>query len=185
MKKLLLMILTFCTLNSSAQNIAVNTDLVMDVLSAPSLGVEMTMTKRSTLGLNMAYSPKMLYRKGHALVVQPEWRFYFSGRPMYRHFVGLGAMWTDYNFDLHGKHYEGNASGVGITFGYVWNIKNRWSIDFHSGLGAAFYKQKTWEYKNFDKVAAELQATGTIAPNEHGTVFIPVRAGISISYVLK
>lgn len=185
MKKFFFMIFSLCMLNVSAQNIAVNTDLLMDAAVIPSLGVEMTMTKRSTLGLNMMYSPNALYKAGKVFEVMPEWRFYFSGRPMYRHFVGLTAMWADYNLTFNNKHHEGNASGVGVSFGYVWNIKDRWSVDFHSSLGAAFYKQKEWENGNPHFKDQAVEDYGYVPANEHGTVFVPLRLGVSVTYMIR
>lgn len=167
-----------------AQQIAINTDMLMDVAAAPNLGVELTLTKRSTLSVNALYSPKLAYRFGTVTAVQPEWRYYFSGRPMYRHFVGVGALWSDYDLKVKGRRYDGNAGGVGVTFGYVLPVGKRLLIDFHTSLGAIFFKQK--EYVNgTDYDEENMDADGNVRTNAHGTMFLPMRTGVSLTYILR
>lgn len=167
-----------------AQQIAVNTDMLMDVAGVPSLGVEMTMTKKSTLNLNAFYSPKVAYQFGKAYGIQPEWRYYFSGRPMYRHFIGVGALWTNYDLTIKNRVYKGNGSGIGVTFGYVLPIGKRTSIDFHTSLGGFFYKHKEYEADvNYEEEFAD--ENGNVPANANGSVLIPMRIGVSFTYILK
>lgn len=167
-----------------AQQIAVNTDLLMDVMAVPSVGVEMTMARQSTLNLNVMASPKVAFKFGKMFAVQPEWRYYFSGRPMYRHFVGVGAVWTDYDMTVKGRRYDGNGSGIGLSFGYVLPIGKRVSVDFHSCLGGFFYKHK--EYRtNVDYVKEYADEDGNVPANANGAVLMPLRLGVSLTYILK
>ena len=61
---------------ASAQMVAVNTDVAMDACMAPSLGVELTLGKKSTLNINGLYAANMLGKDIRIAAIQPEWRVY-------------------------------------------------------------------------------------------------------------
>lgn len=86
-----------------AQRLAVNTDVAMDACLAPSLGIELTMGKKSTLNLNGLYGSKVLGQDIRIGALQPEWRIYISGRPMYHHYVGAIGLLASYKMKFDGK----------------------------------------------------------------------------------
>lgn len=185
MKKLFLIVfvaLLGCR-NINAQMIAVNTDALMDAMMTPSIGFELVTGGRSTLGLNVQgnHNPWGLDMK--MIAVQPEYRYYFSGRSMYRHFIGIGGLGASYDIAWKGKVYKGNAAGMGITFGYVFPISHRWNIDCHAGFGAIFYKQK--EYFEHDNYDIDYSIDGAERTNAKGYSLLPTRIGVSISYIIK
>lgn len=186
MKKYLLTLITTLLFSAigNAQQIAVNTDLAMDALCAPSLGFELTLAKRSTLSLNGFYANGVYGKEIKCIAIQPEWRFYFSGRPMHQFFVGVGALGTTYDISAYDKRYEGDAIGAGLTFGYVLPLtKNkRLLLDFHAGWGMMFYRQK--EYFLGDNYQ-QYNEDGSVKANATGMYTIPTRIGISLAYVLK
>lgn len=86
MRKTILLLTTalliLSTAGLKAQRLAVNTDVAMDACLAPSLGVEITMGKKSTLNINGLYGENILGKDIRMAAVQPEWRVYISGRPI-------------------------------------------------------------------------------------------------------
>ena len=122
MKKTLLTILLAMTLGKGyAQQIAVGTDVATDVLMIPSIGAEMTVGNRTTLALNVTGTHNPWGHKIKMLGVQPEYRYYVSGRTMHKLFVGIGAVAAFYDATIKRKVYDGIAYGGGLTFGYVIN----------------------------------------------------------------
>ena len=98
MKKTLLTILLAMTLGKGyAQQIAVGTDVATDVLMIPSIGAEMTVGNRTTLALNVTGTHNPWGHKIKMLGVQPEYRYYVSGRTMHKLFVGIGAVAAFYD----------------------------------------------------------------------------------------
>jgi len=184
MKKILIVA---CFLLSSvalrAQMVAVNTDVLMDALQLPSLGAELVIGERSTIGLNAFGGYHPWGKKVQVIGVQPEYRYYFSGRPMSRYFVGLGGLLTSHDITWSGKVYNGNAAGVGLTFGYVLSLTKRLNLDFHAGFGAVYYRQK--EYFEGDFYDEDYSINGVIRTNAKGYTLLPTRIGISVSYILK
>lgn len=166
----------------AAQKLAVNTDVAADLLMTPSLGVEMTVGERATLGLNVLGNYKPWGQDMKMFGVQPEYRYYFSGRPMHSFFAGIGALAGFYDITYRGKVYDGIAYGGGLTFGYVLNITKRISVDFHAGCAAIAYNRKEY-YKgdNYNDYIVD----GVSKPNAKGYYIIPSRIGISFAYVLK
>ena len=183
MKKLLLTFLMLSAVFSArAQKLAVNTDVLMDACMIPSVGLEMTVGNWSTLGLNVLGCNKPYGKNIKLLVAQPEYRYYFSGRPMHSLFVGVGGVGAIYDASIKGKVYKGIAYGGGITFGYVMNVTKRLFIDFHAGVAAVGYNRK--EYFAGDNYG-DYVVGGLNRPNASGYYLMPQRIGISVAYILK
>lgn len=184
-RRLLLLAVMLIAIGTSAlraQIVAVNTDLLMDGCLAPNLGVEFGLNSKSSLSLNAMYGKNAFFSDIKLTAIQPEWRFYFSGRPMYHHFIGIGAVAASYDAHFNDKVYNGDGAGVGVTFGYVLPISSHLNIDFHAGCGLFFYRQKEYfEAEGFDKY---MEGDQEVA-NAHGSQILPTRIGISLHYIIK
>ena len=184
MKKILFVAcFLFSAAGLRAQMVAVNTDVLMDVLQMPAIGAEVVVGERSTLSMNAFGGYHPWGKKMKALGLQPEYRYYFSGRPMSRYFVGIGALVSSHDITWKRKVYDGNAFGGGLTFGYVLSINKRLNVDFHAGFGAIVYRQK--EYYEGDFYDEDYSINGVIRTNATGYTLLPTRLGISLSYILK
>lgn len=173
----------FSVCAAKAQMLAVNTDVAMDALMAPNIGLELTVANQSTLSLNGLYCYESWGHKTQVAALQPEYRYYLSGRPMNKFFVGIGGIASVYDVEIKDKRYDGYCAGAGLTFGYVLPLSDRVSIDFHAGFGAAAYKQK--EYYIGDDYDAEFCVDGYPVANAKGFRYMPTRIGISLSYTLR
>jgi len=189
MKKFVLIILiSLSATRMSAQQLAIGTNVLMDALMMPNIGVEMGLGKshfaeRSVLGLHGYFIRKPWGKDVKAWGIQPELRYFFSGRAMSRWFFGIGAHVAKYDVTWSSKVYNGNAIGAGLTFGYVFNLTKRLNIDVHSGFGALYYRQK--EHFEGDFYDTEYSQTGHIVPNSRGYTLLPTRIGVSITYIIK
>lgn len=164
--------------NIHGQIFAVNNDLAMDALTVPNLGVELRVGERSTVALGGLFSQKVLGQKFEAVALQPEYRYWFGGRPMLHYFVGIGGIVGTYDVDWKNHIYKGEAAGAGVTVGYVARLSSRLNIDFHAGVGVVAYRFK--EYYHGDHYEYFSQDY-----NNTGTWLMPTRLGVSISYILK
>lgn len=186
MRKLLLTfaIIMMFTANTRAQMLAVNTDVAMDACLAPSLGVELVLGKKSSLNINALYGKNILGKGVKIMAIQPEWRIYLSGRPMYHHYFGAIGLLTQYKFRLKDKWRDGDAAGIGLSYGYVLPITQRLLVDFHTSVGEVFYHQK--EYAVGDDYDAHFtNAEGYPKANAKGSIILPLRLGVSVTYILK
>jgi hypothetical protein len=164
-----------------AQTMSVNTDLLMDVLQTPSLGLEFVTGNSTTVGVNAMMNNKPWGKDIKLFMVQPELRYYFSRRAMHHHFVGFCVPIGTYRIEGEEKVYDGYGVGVGITFGYVMSLASHWTLDFHAGVQNFFYKQK--EYYQGDPYDERYIRDGQHTTNARGTYFLPTRIGVSIGYL--
>lgn len=183
-KTLFILLLTLYAAGLRAQKLAINTDLAMDALTLPNLGLEITCGERSTFSLNLmgGYHP-WWGSECKMFAMQPEYRYYFSGRPIHGWFAGLGGIAGFYDMTLHGKVYDGLAYGAGLTLGYVVNLSSRWNLDFHAGVGAVGYNRK--EYFVGDNYDIDYSVGDDLRTNSKGLYLMPTRIGVSITYILK
>lgn len=178
---ILFLSLTLCT---KAQMVSINTDVLMDALMIPNIGGELTIGEHSTLGLNVMGTSKSWGMDIKAWAIQPEYRHYFSTRPMNKLFVGICGLGTTYDFTIRGKRCDGYAVGAGLSFGYVLPLTERLNVDFHAGLGVVRYTHKeSWEGDHYD--SNHLDEELITEPNAKGLFAMPTRFGVSIQYILK
>lgn len=166
-----------------SQAISVNTDVAMMALQTYNIGAEMTIGNRSTLGLSVFANNKPYWHKDMKVIgVQPEYRYYFGGRPMYHHFVGVSALAVDYNTKWKDTRYDGLAVGAGLTFGYVASLSERWTIDAHAGFGlVVFHQKKTTDGLPDLETPSGINMEGGYT----GYGILPTKIGITLSYILR
>lgn len=155
-----------------AQRLALRTNVLFDLLEVPNIGAEMTVGTRSTLGLDIYGANGMWGHDVLLAAVQPEWRYWFNGRPMTRSYIGIGGLF-DFH-DLHWKHrrYSGYAGGAGLTMGYVQNLGRRVNLEAHFGFGALVYRQRE-------------ERDGTYLLTHTDYALIPTKFGVSISWIIQ
>nr|MBP7472955.1 DUF3575 domain-containing protein [Prevotella sp.] len=170
MKKIIVLLLTMLSVISvRAQMIAAHTDLALWALQTYNLGAEMTINNRSTLCLDGAYVNKPYGQKDFKIYsAQPELRYYFGGRPMYHHFVGISGIAAKYQITWKDDYHSGTAFGAGLTFGYVFPITRDLTIDAHTGVGIVGYNDS----KNH-------------TDNKLGYMLVPTKIGITLSYIIR
>lgn len=189
-----------CTLGlpqAKAQQIAVKTNALMWMATMPNVGCEFVVGERSTVDVTLATSTSIIGKKARTLVCQPEYRYWFNGRPMTREYVGLGIIGTSYDITWGEKIFEGDAGGLGLTFGYVLNFANinkegkfkklyelskRLNVEFTGGCGWVFFQQRQYYVNDsFD----DYTGTGTVQANAKGYKILPLKLGVSVTWILK
>lgn len=159
------------------------------VFLAPNLGVEMGIKPRRSIEITGSYNnwkkdKKTLNDKKqlrHAFV-RPEYRWWLCER-FNGHFFGAHAFWASYNVSGHKiplifkkkYRYDGQAYGVGATYGYVLPLAKQWNMAFHFGAGVA--------YMDYDKFTCEVCDRD---PKKTEKFYLgPTRIGITFSFIIK
>ena len=101
-----LMLFTFCT-SAKAQLFVVSSEVTSDLLLAPSLGLEIVTGNRSSVSVNALITNGLLGKDFKLTAIQPEYRYWFSGRPINKWFVGAGAIGAIFDVKHKGKVYDG------------------------------------------------------------------------------
>ena len=182
MKKYILsLIIAFTTsVGMRAQMCAINTDLVWDAACIPSLGFEVGTGNATSFGFNAFGGYKPYGLDGKCAGVQPEFRYWLSGRAMHQQFIGIGALATSYKYPSGDKINDGYALGAGVTFGYAFKLSQRFVLNLHASCGVLFYEQK--EYFKGDDY--DNPTFGVIKTNASGYNMLPTNLGVTISYII-
>lgn len=167
---------------SSAQQVAVKTNGLMLLTGLPNMGVEFVTGEHTSMDMTVfgGYKP---YGKNIKLIgVQPEFRYWFNGRPMVREYLGIAALGASYDIQWSKNIYKGDAFGIGATMGYSLILGKRLNLEFYAGFGAVYFRQKQYYINdNF----ADYEANNATRTNAHGYKLMPTKIGVSISYIIK
>ncbi len=154
-----LSIVALFALHGFAQEVAVKTNIVYDAMTTPNLGMEVGLSRRSTVNLVYGLNPWTFgtgdngERKAKHWVVQPEYRWWFCSR-FNGHFVGVHALGGQFNAanvnlpipggffggenlrqGVKEHRYQGGFVGCGVTYGYQWILSRHWNLEAEAGVG--------------------------------------------------
>ncbi len=161
---------------------ALKTNLLYWATTTPNLGMEIGLSKRTTLDISGGYNPWTFSdnKKIKHWLVQPELRYWFCER-FNGHFMGLHGHAGQFNicgidaFGLDKYRYEGDFYGAGLSYGYQWILGKHWSIEATVGVGWAYID---YEKYNCDKCSPLLKS-------DHKNYFGPTKLGINLIYIIK
>jgi len=159
-----------------AQRVGIKTNALYWGALSPNLGLEFRLSRCFTLNLEGDFSPMKVkdYKLRHASFA-PEVRYWFSGRPQARHFVGVMGLLSAYDLSWSKKEHEGLGGGAGLTYGYAFVLGRRWSLETTIGAGLFHYREKKF-------TVGEQKPTGT---NHTGVAFVPLKLGVTFTYLIK
>ena len=191
--------LLLSSVESKAQQFGVKTNALMWGALAPNAGVEIVVGQRSSIELTAAYLPKNLasvngkaipwgYGKNntHAnskvFIFQPEYRYWFSGRPFAEEFIGATTMFAKYDI-LHKDYvYNGNAISLGIVGGYSFLLGKKWRFELSGGFSLLYFQQKRYHKNdNYDDYFVGEPSRW----NSRGYKLFPAKLGASFIYIIK
>ena len=165
-----------------AQQVALKTNVLMLGGATPNLACEIVTGEHSSVDLSL-FGHWTLYSMNSRLMgFQPEFRYWFNGRPMVREYIGIAALVVTYDMTLGKNVYDGDAAGVGFSGGYCFIWGKRLNLECYGGFGLVVFRQKQY-YKqdHYDDYFPD----GIIRPNAHGYKLLPIKLGVSLSYIIK
>lgn len=197
MKRILtILFLAFVTLSANCQ-LAVKTNLLCDATTTPNIGAELRVGSRSTINLVYGLNPFSYSSKTHGerkvkhWVIMPEYRYWLCV-PYNGHFIGahlLGGQMNASNVSLpvpggffggdnltkevREHRYQGEFAGIGVTYGYQWNLAEHWNLEAEIGAGYGH----VW----YDKYSCE-ECEGRIKSGTTNYLGI-TKLGISLLYI--
>ena len=160
-----------------AQRVAVKTNGLYWAALSPNVGLEFRLSRHFTLNVEAAANPFDLSEKlkTRFLGVTPEVRYWFEARPHNHHFIGAMALGSSYSFKLKDNIHEGDAYGLGLTYGYSFVLSTRWSLETTIGAGLLKVNEKNYH-------SGEIVPSGV---NRDKFMFAPMKLGVSFVYLIK
>lgn len=135
--------LTGCGI-SYAQLAAVKTNALLWGNLTPNISMELVTAPRFSLEGTVFYGLNKTPMDTQLKGAQAEIRYWISGRPMARSFVGLSVSGVRYTVTHKGTTHLGEAAGPGLTYGYAWPLSKHFNLEFSAGVGAMWYREKKY-----------------------------------------
>lgn len=181
LKVMILCLLGPCSMVSRAQTMVAKTNLLYDVTGNPSLGVEMSTSKHTSLGMVATYNP-FAYggKKWKNFSFQPEFRYWFH-RDFTGPYISANVCGGGFNIDqlhiggLYGKHRQGHFVGAGLGAGYSLIVSNRFNLDF--SLACDVLHCRYDRYREGDLPYKEGRFSSW--------AIVPIGTGVSLVYIIK
>ena len=134
---------------SQEYRLALKTNLLYDAILMPSLEVEYRFHDRWTVNLegDMAWWHNDKKHKYYQVAtISPEVRWWFGQKESlwHGHYLGLFGGFTWYDLENGKRGYQGEAEMVGISYGYMFPIGKRLSLE--AGIGIGYMHSKYEEY---------------------------------------
>lgn len=188
MKKVLrisivLSVLLFGAKAADAQIIAVRANALSWLMCTPDIGFEVVSGEHTSVAVSAFghYKPFVVW-DSKIFAVQPEFRYWFNGRPLTREYIGVGAGFATYDTHLFNQVYKGDAISLGLTGGYVFNIGKRWAFELSAGFGVLAFRHKQYDQgDNYDDYFVQ-EATKV---NNWGYKLFPTKLNASFIYIIK
>lgn len=192
-------VLALSSQQAKAQQLGVKTNALMWGVLTPNAGVEIVVGERSSLDLSAFFKPSYSLEKGSFLNsritgFQPEYRYWFNGRPMTREFIGASMMFADYELVNADKStgmryvYDGNAISLGIVGGYSFILGNnkdkvnRWRLELCGGFSFLGFLQKRY---NVNDSYDDYFIGEPVRANSWGYKLFPAKLGVTFTYIIK
>lgn len=180
-------VLTFLAVGSfqraNAQQIAIGTNGLMLCALSPNLSVELVTGEKSSVSISAAGAlrPYNLGFKGYG--ISPEYKLWLSGRPMVRDYLGIVGLVTGYDMNIKSTVREGNSFGLGVSFGYSFQLASHFCLELSAGAGMMYYSQRLYaEGKDYSSFFAEDER---IRNNSKGFCLVPLKASVAFIWIIK
>lgn len=176
-------VLSAKSLPCGAQIFAVKTNALSWAACTPDIGVEFITGEHTSVALSAFghYKPFGVW-DSRMFAIQPEFRYWFNGRPLTREYIGADAGFCTYNTQLFNQVYKGDALSLGVTGGYVFLIGKKWAFELSAGVGFLAFRHKQYDKgDNYDDYS--LQEASKV--NNWGYKLFPTKLNASFIYIIK
>lgn len=186
-KRLTVVLIAACAMllssyKAEAQQIAVKTNALYWLALSPNISCEVVTGEHSSIDVSAFGHWQPFGLDSKLFAFQPEYRYWFNGRPMTREFVGANLMFATYDIMASGYVYNGNAVMLGLVGGYIFALSDHWNFELCGGFGVLGFKQKQhYVHDNYDDYFVD----EAVKANSIGYKLFPARLGVSFSYIIK
>ena len=163
---------------AQAQQVGVKTNALMWAALTPNIGCEVVFGEHSSVDLSAFGHINPYGFDSELLAFQPEFRYWFSGRPMIREYFGVSAMIASYDMTVNKFVYDGNALSVGLTGGYAFYLGTHWRFELSGGFSLLGFNHRY--YFESDDIYIDEERFRSF-----GYKLFPAKLGVSFTYIIK
>ena len=178
MKRKILFIMTLFIIitTAKAQFYSARTNLVGLATGNINLELSMTLNRDWTAHIPVQYNPFVLNnnRQFRNLTAMPGVRYWFQ-ESYINNFIGMYAVASRYHFGQiwDDKRYDGQAYGVGFSYGKSYQLSTRWNFEWELGAGVVWSEFEKYKCKK----------CGQKLGKENGIYLVPTRIAANIIYL--
>lgn len=165
---------------AAAQQFIIKTNALSFVAGTPSLGIEGVIGERTSVELSFMGHYKPYGYNSRLILCQPELRYWISGRPLTRAFVGVTLAAARYSTDFKQYNYDGYSLVAGVTGGYAFSLGKRWNLELTAGMGIAGFLHDRSALRDNRYVDGDADRY-----NSWGYKIVPVKLGVNFSYIIR
>ncbi len=159
----------------NAQRLVGKTNLLYWCTGTINAGLEVRVSRHYTINLEGEINPLAFGDKSlKHYAIQPEIRYWPTGRPQAKWFYGAMGTIGRKETNLTGTNSHTDTFGGGISGGYVFVLGQRLSLETSLALGAVYERGMEWK--------GDRKPDG---PNVSGLKICPLKAGVTLTYILK
>ena len=183
---LLFLMLALC---AHAQKVGIKSNLISDIVTSPSLGVEFKMAPKWTFDISGQVNAWNIHeRRWRHWMVMPEARVWyceaFQGSFWALHVLGgqynVGNIKNSVKFlgsdfsQMTDHRFQGWAAGAGIGYGYAWILGKHLNLEAELGIGRI--------YTRYDKYPCTTCGTAEEKDRPHN-YFGPTKFSVALEYI--
>ena len=160
--------------HANAQFYSIKTNLLGWATTNMNVEAGMTLNRKLSLHLPITYNPFVFKnnKRMQNLTVQPGVRYWFL--ESYVHgFIGVNGIASTYHLSDKKYRYEGDAYGLGLSYGYAKLLSPRWNMELETGWGLVWADYTKYACKECGKKLGQ----------ETRWYLIPTKASLSIVYL--
>lgn len=166
-------------IQSKGQLLSLKTNLLNWGMCAPNLSLELVTGERHSFAVSGSYIPKLYQKSFKGWMLMPEYRFWLSGRPLVRTYLGVAAFGGNYDDQsgliMKGRAQHGSYAGLAATGGYSFYLGKRWNLELTAGVGLALAHRELYSVGG--------QKNNSFEPLNLSV--IPVNLGLTLGYIIK
>lgn len=120
---------------AAAQFFTVRADALAALTGTLHVGAEASVADKWTIEISGYWNPirtSNLSMNFGAVQIGPR---YWPYEAFVGHFIGTQLSYVGYDLGHRTRRYDGNAYGLGISYGYAWMLTKRWNIAVEAGIG--------------------------------------------------
>lgn len=126
--------------------VAIKSNLLYDAAITPDLGIEISLSKKISIGMEGVYAWWSNDRKHRYWRIRGGWldaSWWFGNRARQQrligHHAGIYLSLHDFDFEFGNKGWQARnpVFGAGLTYGYSFRLSDRLSLDLHLRIGYA------------------------------------------------
>ncbi|MCH5232396.1 MAG: DUF3575 domain-containing protein [Muribaculaceae bacterium] len=173
-----------------SQKVGIKTNILSDVFTTPSLGVEYRVSNLWTIDFSAQLNAWNINgRRWRHWMLQAEARRWYreslKGSFFGAHIIvgqfNIGNINTKFKFlgtdfsKLKDNRYQGWGGGLGLAYGYAWNLARHWNLEAEVGIG--------WICTRYDKYPCA-ECGSVIRKGGNHNYFGPTKLCFAVEYIL-